>query len=92
MNHSPLTLVVSVRLSTIPSTILTVFPSANVNSKGNESGKSVSASNAETTASDSALNVGPMTAPLGANLSTVCERGSANCLHARSHLALECAS
>ena len=42
----------------------------------------VRASRAATTAPASALKVGPITAPLGANLSIVCERGSVNCLQA----------
>ena len=73
----------------MPSSIVTDFPSPISNSKGSESGKSVKASRAATTAPASPRNVGPITAPFGANLSRVWERGSVNCLHARSALALE---
>ena len=69
--------------------MVTELPFSRVNSNGNESGKSVRDSRAATTAPASPLKVGPITAPLGANLSMVCERGSANCLQALSDLDLE---
>ena len=71
------------------SSILTELPLANVNSKGKESGNSVSASRAATTAPASPLKVGPITAPLGTNLSSVCDLGWSNCLQALSDLVLE---
>ena len=69
--------------------MITELPFSRVNSNGNESGKMVRASRAATTAPASALKVGPITAPLGANLSMVCERGSVNCLQALRDLDFE---